>query len=153
VLTDCWTSLAVLVGLGLVLVTKWLPFDPICGIIMAGNILFSGIGLMRSAFAGLMDRVDLEVHQKLTEILDRETAQRGLSYHHLRHRHLGDAHWVELHLVFPGGTALAEAHQVATAIEQVVEKSIEPRAHVTTHLESATDHDDVHPDHRTSGTG
>ncbi|MRR37284.1 cation diffusion facilitator family transporter, partial [bacterium] len=28
VLTDCWTSIAVLVGLGLVLVTKWLPFDP-----------------------------------------------------------------------------------------------------------------------------
>jgi cation diffusion facilitator family transporter len=153
VLTDCWTSLAVLVGLGLVLVTKWLPFDPICGMIMAGNILFSGIGLMRSAFAGLMDRVDLEVNQKLTEILDRETAQRGLSYHHLRHRHLGDAHWVELHLVFPDGTGLAEAHQMATAIEQVVEKSIEPRAHVTTHLESATDHDDVHPDHRNPASG
>ena len=46
VLTDCWTSVAVLVGLGLVLVTRWLPFDPICGIIMACNILLSGTGLM-----------------------------------------------------------------------------------------------------------
>ena len=51
VLTDCWTSLAVLVGLGLVLVTNWLPFDPICGIIMACNILISGTGLMKSSFS------------------------------------------------------------------------------------------------------
>lgn len=148
VLTDCWTSIAVLVGLGLVMVTKWLPFDPICGIIMAGNILYSGAGLMKSAYAGLMDEVEPEAHAKLTEILQRETAQRGLSYHHLRHRHLGDAHWVELHLLFPAGTGLAEAHRVATAIEQVVAESMVPRAHVTTHLESADDHDEVHADHR-----
>jgi cation diffusion facilitator family transporter len=48
VLTDCWTSLAVLVGLSLVLVTKWPPFDPICGLIMACNILLSGTGLVKS---------------------------------------------------------------------------------------------------------
>ncbi len=97
VLTDCWTSIAVLVGLALVLTTKWLPFDPICGIIMAGNILWSGAGLIKSAFVGLMDKADPLAHAKLTEILDRETQRRGLSYHHLRHRNLGDAHWVEVH--------------------------------------------------------
>ncbi len=66
VLTDCWTSLAVLAGLGLVLVTNWLPFDPICGIIMACNILLSGTGLIRSSFAGLMDQSDPETQKKLT---------------------------------------------------------------------------------------
>ncbi|MFA5262277.1 MAG: cation diffusion facilitator family transporter [Opitutaceae bacterium] len=147
VLTDFWTSLAVLVGLGLVMVTKWLPFDPICGIVMAVNILFSGAGLIKSAFAGLMDTVDPEVHKKLTEILDRETARYGLSYHNLRHRYLGDKHWVELHLLFPPGTGLAEAHRMATAIEKVLEESMEPSARVTTHLESALDHDEVHSDH------
>ena len=145
VLTDFWTSLAVLVGLGLVMVTKWLPFDPICGLIMAGHILFSGAGLMKSSFAGLMDKADPETHAKLTGILDQETARHGLTYHHLRHRHLGDAHWVEVHLLFPDGIGLAEAHRLATAIERVVEESIEPRAHVTSHLECASDHDELHP--------
>lgn len=152
VLTDCWTSLAVLVGLGLVLVTGWLPFDPICGIIMAGNILFSGAGLMKSAFAGLMDQVDTETHAQLVEILDRETARHGLTYHNLRHRHLGDAHWVEVHLLFPDETSLASAHRVATAIERVVEASLEPRAHMTSHLECVTDHDELHPDERSNPT-
>lgn len=147
VLTDCWTSLAVLVGLGLVMVTKWLPFDPICGIIMAGNIIYSGVGLMKSAFSGLMDEVDLEAHKRLVEILNRETARHGLLYHKLRHRHVGDAHFVDFHLLFPADAGLAEAHKIATLIENAVEASMEPRAHVTTHLESAADHDAVHSDH------
>jgi cation diffusion facilitator family transporter len=76
VLTDCWTSLAVLVGLVLVLSTKWAPFDPICGILMACNILWSGTGLLKSAFTGLMDTADPIAQAKLTEILD----QTGANY-------------------------------------------------------------------------
>jgi divalent metal cation (Fe/Co/Zn/Cd) transporter len=138
----------VLVGLGLVLVTGWLPFDPICGIIMAGNILYSGFGLMKSAFAGLMDSADPEVQQVLATILDRECARHGLTYHHLRHRNIGDAHWVEVHLLFPEETSLSAAHRTATSIEQAVEESLEPRAYVTTHLECASDHDAIHPQER-----
>lgn len=145
VLTDCWTSIAVLVGLGLVLTTKWLPFDPICGIIMAGNILWSGAGLMKSAFVGLMDQADPAAQARLTGILDRETQQRGLTYHELRHRNLGDAHWVEVHLLFPDTSSLAEAHRIATDIERAIEVSFEPRAYVSTHLECASDHELLHP--------
>lgn len=148
VLTDCWTSIAVLVGLALVSTTKWLPFDPICGILMAGNILWSGGCLVKSAFVGLMDRADPAAQAKLTEILDRETRARGLSYHHLRHRNLGDAHWVELHLLFPEGASLAAAHRTATEIERTIERSLESRAYVTTHLECASDHQELHPHER-----
>jgi cation diffusion facilitator family transporter len=148
VLTDCWTSLAVLVGVGLVLATKWLPFDPICGIIMACNILMSGTGLIKSSFAGLMDRADPETQKKLIDILTRETEKHGLTYHDLRHRNLGDAHRVVVHLVFPAGTSLALAHREATRIEQLVQQSLEPRAYVTTHLKCASDHDELHPDER-----
>lgn len=144
VLTDCWTSLAVLVGLGLVMITKWLPFDPICGILMACNILWSGFGLIRSAFAGLMDSADPEMQRKLVSVLDRETTQRGLVYHELRHRSVGDGHWVEVHLLFPDGVLLADAHRTATEIESVIESSMDSLVRVTTHLECASDHEALH---------
>ncbi len=144
VLTDCWTSLAVLVGLGLVLITGWRPFDPICGILMAGNILLSGSGLMRSAFVGLMDAADPEVQKIVVELLDRETTARGIGYHALRHRNVGDAHWLEVHLLFPKGVSLEEAHRTATLIEERLEESLKPRAFVTTHMEPAASHDSLH---------
>jgi cation diffusion facilitator family transporter len=148
VLTDCWTSAAVLVGLGLTLTTGWLAWDPICGIAMALNILVSGGGLIRSAASGLMDQADPAVQQQLTGILDRETARAGISYHNLRHRNHGDAHWVEVHLLFPDNVLLGDAHRQATAVERVIESSLEPRAHVITHLECQSDHDELHPEER-----
>jgi cation diffusion facilitator family transporter len=144
VLTDCWTSAGVLVGLGLTLLTGWLPWDPIFGILMASNILVSGIGLTQTSFSGLMDRADERVHRRLVEVLDRETAARGVMYHDLRHRNVGDAFWVEVHLLFKEGISLQEAHRLATEIERVVEASVEPRAHLTSHLECLEDHAVVH---------
>lgn len=144
VLTDCWTSVAVLAGLALVLITGWKPWDPICGILMACNILRSGGGLIRSAFAGLMDTADPEAQRKITETLDRETAHRGLSYHELRHRSVGDVHWVEVHLLFPDGTLLKDAHRTATEIEDAIERGMGSHVSVTTHLECASDHHLLH---------
>lgn len=144
VLTDFWTSLAVLVGLSLVLVTHWLPFDPICGILMALNILRSGVGLMRSSFTGLMDTADPAVQQKLVALLEGEAATGAFTYHNLRHRPDGDGHWIEVHLVFPGQTALSDAHRAATEIEQRIVEAFEARAQVITHLESAEDHAEHH---------
>ena len=149
VLTDCWTSLAVLVGLGLVAFTGWQLWDPLCGIAMALNILFSGGQLVRSALAGLMDTADPSVEATLKAAIEATAAKSGITYHELRHRNLGDAHWVEFHLIFPEDTSLREAHRMATAIEHEVAGALKPRAYVTTHLECAVDHDDLHVHGRT----
>ena len=92
-----------------------------------------------------MDTADPVTQAKLTEVLDRETSARGLTYHGLRHRSLGDAQSVDVHLLFPSDSSLAEAHRTATDIERVIEASLEPHAFVTTHLECAADHDLLHP--------
>ena len=103
---------------------------------------------MKSSFAGLMDKANPETQKKLVEILTRESEKYGLTYHDLRHRNLGDAHRVVVHLVFPAGSSLAQAHREATRIENLIQESLAPRAYVTTHLECASDHDELHPDER-----
>jgi cation diffusion facilitator family transporter len=145
VLTDCWTSGAVLLGLGLTILTKWAPWDPICGILVGINILVSGGSLIRSALAGLMDRADPEAHRRVVATLERESARHGVTYHALRHRSVGDGHWVEMHLLFPEGTSLTSAHRTATTIERAIAGSL-LHVHVTSHLECRGDHDVLHPE-------
>ncbi len=144
VLTDCWTSLGVLVGLGLTLATGWLPWDPICAILVATNILVSGVGLMRKSVSGLMDAADPQTHKKLIDILEKETNSRGILYHNVLHRNVGDVMWIELHLLFPQHTPIREAHRVATDIENVIEDELETKTRVTSHLEAIEDHESVH---------
>ncbi|MCB0299561.1 MAG: cation transporter [Calditrichaeota bacterium] len=148
VLTDSWTSLGVLVGLGLTLLTGWLPWDPICAILVALNILYSGFGLIHKSIAGLMDKADPLVQESLESILSEESERYGIRYHELKHRSLGSTYWVEVHLLFPGDLPIREAHRIATEIENRIEGSLKPSAVVSTHLESIEDHSEVHENNR-----
>lgn len=144
VLTDSWTSLGVIVGLILVMITGWLPFDPILAILVALNILWSGGKLIRQSVAGLMDEGDETTHAALVTIIEKETAARGLRYHELRHRNSGASLWVDLHLLFPNATNIDDAHWKATEIEAAIKASFPISVTVTTHLEPQDGHDRTH---------
>ena len=144
VLTDSWTSLGVVVGLMLTMQTGWLPFDPIMAIIVAVNILWSGGRLMRQSVGGLMDEGNPETDVKLRKILEREATERGLQFHELRHRNSGTALWVDVHLLFPAGTKIEDAHWRATEIEARIKEALAMPVVVTTHLEPIEEHDRTH---------
>lgn len=144
VLTDVWTSGGVILGLVLVMVTGWLPFDPIFAIFVASNILWTGGKLIRQSVGGLMDEADPQLDQLIGATLDRETAARGLAYHELRYRNSGTSVWLEVHLLFPAGVPLEAAHAQATAIEQALEDALPVASRVLTHIEPAAAHDTLH---------
>jgi cation diffusion facilitator family transporter len=135
VLTDVWTSAAVLGALVLIRLTGWLWWDPIVASLAAANILRTGLRLIRESYGGLMDRADPEVEAELRRMLDAETSARGLAWHNLRHRSSGRTQWVEFHLVFPDDTSVRDAHEAATAVERRVSESLGSKTRVISHLE------------------
>ncbi|MGE5325560.1 MAG: cation diffusion facilitator family transporter [Deltaproteobacteria bacterium] len=144
VLTDCWTSLGVIIGLSLTLLTGWLYFDPIFAIFVALNILWTGGNLIRRSIGGLMDEVDSRTQARILGVLREMCESSGVQFHGLRHRNAGNTIWVEVHLLFPEATSLKSAHELATKIEERIEGELGSRAEVITHLETLQDHDQVH---------
>ncbi len=144
VLTDVWSSGAVLVALALIYFTEWLWWDPIAAVLAALNILRVGFSLIRESLGGLLDETDPKVEREIHALLDREVGRRGLSYHNLRHRHSGRTHWVEFHLVFDDALTVGEAHEAATEIEASVATLLHPDGRVISHLEpkSAEHHEE-----------
>ncbi|MBZ5646741.1 MAG: cation diffusion facilitator family transporter [Acidobacteriia bacterium] len=151
VLTDSWTSFGVVGGLCLVLITGWKPFDPICAIAVALNILWSGGALVWRSATGLLDYADPGVGRRLRERLDQLCQELGVEYHGVRFRMTGQRLLIEVHLLFPHTTAVGEAHRIATIIEERLPESLEIPAEVLTHLESLEDHADVHKDAHYTG--
>lgn len=135
VLTDVWSSVAVLVALGLYGVTKWKWWDPVVAIVASLNILRVGWLLIRESIAGLLDESDPKVEDGLRAVLDEETKKRGLSYHNFRYRHSGRTHWIEFHLVCADAMSVGEAHNLATEVEAKVAEFVHPDGRVISHLE------------------
>lgn len=135
VLTDVWSSFAVLVALLLYKTTGWVWWDPIAAFLAALNIIRVGFKLIRESLGGLLDESDFEVEGKIRRLLDEKVAESGISYHNLRYRHSGRTHWVEFHLVFEDDLTVGEAHDKATAIEAGVAEMLHPDGRVISHLE------------------
>lgn len=144
VLTDVWSSVAVLVALALIKVTGWNYWDPIAAVLASLNILRTGIKLIRESLGGLLDETDLEMEKKIRDLLDHECAARGMSFHNFRHRHSGRVHWVEFHLVCDDAMTVGQAHDLATEVESSVAAMLSPDGRVISHLEprSTADHDE-----------
>lgn len=146
VLTDSWTSFGVVGGLVLVLLTGWLPFDPLFAVAVALNIVWSGATLIRRSVGGLMDEGNPELERSIRAVLDTEVTKRGLHYHELRYRESGNSIWVEYHLLFKHNVPLHDAHQAATEIETVLSTSLPRPGRIISHLEPIKGHDKVHGD-------
>ena len=144
VLTDSWTSFGVVVGLILVMLTGWLPLDPIVAIAVATNILWSGGSLIRRSVVGLMDYADPAIAARLEQQIGTLCQEVGVAYHGLRFRHTGSRVMVDVHLLFPYGMPVGEAHRLATLVEARLPASLPFDADVVTHLEALEDHHDVH---------
>ncbi len=147
VLTDMWTSAAVVVGVGVVWATGILFLDPLFAIAAALHIMYSAVSLMRRSFLGMMEAVEPEESQKVLDTLELAVEQQQISgFHQLRLRRVYNRVWVEVHLLMSGSISVEAAHQRACRVEAEI-GSLFPQDHVTitSHLEPK-DHEQAHPD-------
>jgi cation diffusion facilitator family transporter len=144
VLSDSWTSFGVVVGLVLVLLTGWKPFDPLCAGLVAANLLWSGGKLVRRSVRGLLDYADPGVASRLNAKLNDICRELGVDFHGVRFRSTGQRLLAVVHLLFPASMSIGEAHRLATEIEDRVSRDFGLPIDITTHLESAEDHAELH---------
>ena len=137
-MTDVWTSVGVIGGVGLVWLTGWLWLDPAIALLVAANIIWTGWQLMQRSAAGLMDvSLPAEKIDQIEKLLAGYREQ-GLDFHALRTRQAGSRVFITLHVLVPGQWTVQLGHDWAERIEAGI-RGVLPHAHVTTHLEPLED--------------
>lgn len=137
-MTDVWTSAAVIVGVGLVVVSGWLWLDPVIALLVAANIVWTGWKLMTRSASGLMDAALSPEQVKGLESALEPFKAKGLSFHALRTRQAGNRAFVTVHVLVPGQWSVQEGHDWCERIEAALRAQV-PNGHVTTHLEPIED--------------
>ncbi len=148
--TDVWTSAGMVTGLSVLLFAppSWQILDPVIAILMAGNIVFTGVGLIRRSAAGLLDRSLPENEMRVIEQAIRTHAalQDNAAYHGVRARKSGHIRFVDFHLLVPGSMSVTQAHELTSRIEESLRRDL-PHCQVTIHvepLEADASHHDGH---------
>jgi cation diffusion facilitator family transporter len=137
-LTDVWTSVGVLVGVGLVVITGWNRLDPIVGLLVAANIVWTGAGIVRRSVAGLMDAAlpaaDLAEVKKVLEGYRTDKVE----FHALWTRQSGSRKFISFHVLVPGKWTVHRGHELLEKIERAI-SDVLPDTSVFTHLEALED--------------
>jgi cation diffusion facilitator family transporter len=134
-LTDVWTSIAIVAGL---LVVWWMPgwyvLDPIMAIAVAAHIVYTGVGLIRRSTHGLMDAsLPAEELQQIDRVIAAELPAEA-SYHALRTRKAGSRRFIQFHLLVPGESRVNESHALCDRIESALRQAL-PKTSITIHVE------------------
>lgn len=137
-MTDVWTSVGVVAAVGLVALTKWNWLDPVVALLVAANIVRTGIGIMRRSVSGLMDvslsAADMAEVKKALKIYENT----GIQFHALLSRQAGARKFISMHVLVPGDWTVQRGHELLDKIEADV-RAMLPDATVFTHLESLDD--------------
>ncbi|HET8842006.1 MAG TPA: cation diffusion facilitator family transporter [Ktedonobacteraceae bacterium] len=136
--TDVWTTAGVLLGVLLVALTGWLILDPIIALLVAANIIWTGIRLIRETGLGLLDTsLPKEDIAQINTILEPYRAQ-GILFHALRSRAAGTRRFVSFHVLVPGLWTVLQGHTLCEEIELAIRSAL-PETTVFTHLEPRED--------------
>lgn len=130
VFADVYTSLGVLLGIGLAWLTGWWILDPLLAFLVALNILWVGWRLTRDSVGGLMDegvsKKELKaIEDILASTLKRLATDKVLEIHDLRTRRAGPNTFVEFHLVVPGSMPVEDAHRICDQLEEALQAQVE----------------------------
>ena len=136
--TDVWTSVGVVLGILTVQLTGWLVLDPLIGLLVAANIVWTGVRLLRDTANGLLDRAlppeDLE---KISKILSRYE-ERGVRFHAVRTRAAGQRRFISMHVLVPGRWTVQQGHDLSEKIEEDLAEAL-PQSTFFMHLEPSED--------------
>ena len=134
IMSDVVTSVGVLVGLVLVVVTGYAFLDPLLAILVALNIIWQGWKVISHSVDGLMDKAVDPCEVEAIKAAIAANSQGSLDVHFLRTRRAGAATFVGFDLVVPGSMTVAEAHVICDRLEAAI-KEKQPGARVTIHVE------------------
>ncbi|MBA2482282.1 MAG: cation transporter [Planctomycetes bacterium] len=139
VLSDVWTSIGVLIGVGLMFYIEdersRLLIDSGVAIALALFIVYTASKLIREAVGGLLDEVDNKLLQRVVNAVNEIRDQHWIDVHNLRLRSSGDLMHIDFHLTLPGDWTIAQGHEAEERLEKHILERLGTRGSVMIHLD------------------
>ncbi|MCP4745756.1 MAG: cation transporter [Desulfobacteraceae bacterium] len=134
-LADVYTTVGVLIGLGLTSWSGWIWIDGAVACLVGINILVTGGRLLMQSSARLMDASDPELLDHIAGLIQKHRSSNWVDIHQLRAWQAGSHVHIDLHLVLDGKASLEKTHQEAKALENMLINELQGEASVLVHTD------------------
>jgi len=137
-MTDVWTSVGVVVAVVAVSVSGFVWLDPVIALVVAANIVFTGVTLVRRSAYGLLDQSLPADRVKQIEAILAKYRGTDVEFHAVRTRAAGGRSFVSMHVLVPGEWTVQRGHDLVEHLEHDIASTV-PGTTVFTHIEPRED--------------
>lgn len=131
--TDTLSTVGIIAGLVLLFFTKWMWVDSVVALLFGGIIVFTGYKIVLSSIAGIMDKADLNLLERMVTLLNKNRPVNWVDLHNLRVIKYGAVLHLDCHLTLPWYLNVHEAHEeidhLATLVRSEFGESLELFVH------------------------
>jgi cation diffusion facilitator family transporter len=132
---DTYSTAAIIVGLGLMLLTKLYWLDKAIAGVMGLFIIYNGYKIIRSSLAGIMDEADMELLNKFIAVLNEKKQENWIDLHNLRVIKYGSLLHVDCHFTVPWYLNVHEAHREIDALASLIQQEFGDRIELFVHTD------------------
>ena len=137
--SDTYSTIGLVIGLVLLLITKLAWLDSLVAILFGSIIIYTGYKILRETTSNLMDEADFKILEKVTNILWESRSKNWIEIHNLKLVKYGDASHIDCDLRLPWYLNIKEAHKESDAVVQAITKHFPENIDFTIHTDACTD--------------
>ncbi len=136
---DTWSTVGIIAGLILLVVTKINWIDSAVALIFSFVIIYTGYKIIRKSIAGIMDEADEELLKKMVKTLNENRKENWIDLHNLRIIKYGGTLHLDCHLTVPWYLNVHEAHNEIDELSALVKKEFGESMELFVHSDGCLD--------------
>jgi len=137
--SDTYSSIGLVVGLILLMLTKQVWLDSLIAVIFGGIIIYTGIKIMKETTSVLMDEADFKIIDSIAKIIYEHRTENWVNIHNVKLVRYGNSFHLDCDLTLPWYMNVKEAHQEIDRLQEVVKNGYSETVDLTIHTDACND--------------
>lgn len=137
-LSDAWSSAALVGGLILIYITGWIWLDQVLTLLLAGLIIYTGYKVLRKSIGGIMDETNFDKVKQMIKVFQEYRRDDWIDLHNLRIIEYGADLHIDCHMTLPWYYTTEESHSKIDEIEQIVRREAGQEVEIFIHVDPCT---------------
>jgi cation diffusion facilitator family transporter len=133
--SDTYSTLGLMLGLILILLTGYVWLDSVVALIFALIIIITGYKIIRKSISGIMDESDAEVIDEIVEVLNQERIPEWIDVHNMRVINYAGFYHIDCHLTVPYYINVNEAHAILDSLTDMFTRKFQNRVEFFIHVD------------------
>jgi len=133
--SDTYSSLGLIVGIVLLLVTGYHWIDSIAALVFACIIILTGYKIIRKSVSGMMDEIDTEIVKEIVTVLNKHRDTNWIDIHNMRVIDYAGFYHIDCHLTVPYYINIDEGHEILDSLTDMLKEHFKNKVEFFVHID------------------